>query len=363
MPILHPSTFLPTTILAAIRSYAAEAEQKKQLHEVQLKLIHNERWFKMFVPSSYGGLGFSLPKVLKTEEALAWADGSTAWVVTLCSGAGWFIGFLPQEISNVVFFNDEVCLAGSGAPSGTADVRNDGYIINGVWKYASGALHATVFTANCLISKDGIPVLDNKGKPQVKAFVFFPDEVVVQSNWSSMGMIATGSHGFAITDRFVPSKRAFHIDSRHATLSDPIYQYPFMQLAEATLAANLSGMAQQFVDLCRTIFAGRMVHDQTPEKDLLKLLEESHGILQECRTEFYQAVEESWSICKTGHKISAPVLRKVSDTSYKLYLSSLSQVNALYRYAGLLAANPQMEINRVWRNIHTASQHALFSMR
>jgi alkylation response protein AidB-like acyl-CoA dehydrogenase len=363
MPILHPSEFLPTTILAAIRSYAAEAEQKKQLHEVQLKLIQNERWFKMFVPSSYGGLGFSLPKVLKTEEALAWADGSTAWVVTLCSGAGWFVGFLPQELSKAIFFNENVCLAGSGAPSGTADMRNDGYIINGVWKYASGALHATVFTANCLISKDGIPLLDNEGKPQVKAFAFFPDEVVIQRNWNSMGMIATGSHGFAITDRFVPSNRGFHIDSRHATLSDPIYQYPFLQLAEATLAVNLSGMAHQFIDQCRPIFEQRMVHDQPQKKHLLKVLENSNMIFQESRNEFYQAVEKSWSICETGQPIPDPILGAVSNTSYKLYLTSLSQVNTLYPYAGLLAANPQMEINRVWRNIHTASQHALFSTR
>ena len=75
----------------------------------------------MYVPKAYGGLGLSLPEILRIEEGLSWADGSTAWVVTLCSGAAWFIGFLNIDLGKNISENDQGCFAGSGAVTGVAD--------------------------------------------------------------------------------------------------------------------------------------------------------------------------------------------------------------------------------------------------
>ena len=131
-------------------------------------------------------------------------------------------------------------------------------------------------------------------------------------------------------------------------------------MAEATLVVNLSGMAQQFLDLAKVIFAERMTQHPAGE-DLMNLYDRSQGVLQACRNEFYRSVEQSWALCESGTEIPHHILKDVSETSYKLYLASLSEVDTLYRYSGLSAANPKTEINRVWRNIHTASQHSLFS--
>src|SRR5688572_7470745 len=86
-----------------LRDHAAEAENLRQLHKEQLDVIYRERWFRMFVPVSLGGPGLPLPDVLRTEEGIAFADGSTAWVVTLCSGAGWFAGFLDPHLAREIF--------------------------------------------------------------------------------------------------------------------------------------------------------------------------------------------------------------------------------------------------------------------
>src|SRR5579859_6889132 len=96
--IEHPSAWLSKENVEAIRSNACEAESLRELHPNQLELIHRERWLNMFVPKMFGGLELTLPEVLQMEEALAWTDGSTAWVVTLCAGAAWFIGFLDPSL-------------------------------------------------------------------------------------------------------------------------------------------------------------------------------------------------------------------------------------------------------------------------
>ncbi len=76
-------------------------------------------------------LNYCLPSALRIEEALAWADGSMGWTVTLCSGANWFIGFLCPEDSHKIFNDEKVCLAGSGRPSGIAKITENGYVTNG----------------------------------------------------------------------------------------------------------------------------------------------------------------------------------------------------------------------------------------
>jgi hypothetical protein len=54
------------------------------------------------------------------------------------------------------------------------------------------------------------------------------------------------------------------------------------------------------------------------------------------------------------------MLQKVSEASQALAKQSLLVVDHLYPHSGLIAADQNQEINRVWRNIHTASQHRLF---
>lgn len=60
-------------------------------------------------------------------------------------------------------------------------------------------------------------------------------------------------------------------------------------------------------------------------------------------------------------KIEEAVLKEVSRLSRELSHQSRNIVDTLYPYAGLEAAKKETELNRVWRDLHTASQHALLT--
>lgn len=362
--VAHPATHIDRHALEIIRSKAAEAEQLNDLHPDQLAIIYDRKWFKMFVPVAHGGLGWSLPEVLRAEESLSWADGSVGWVVTLCSGAGWFSGFLQSPLLKELLSGDHACFAGSGAATGVANVTPDGFEITGHWKYASGSLHATIFTANCCIHNRGVPQINPDGSPSVAAFWFHREEVALHPHWKSMGMIATGSHSFSVSTLYVPVNRRFAIDNQYALLEDPVYQYPFVQLAETTLSVNVSGMAVAFLDLCEPLLLARMkkAGEKYAGPDLRALFASARESLEMLRAEFYDAVERSWERCARGEALPQRVLNQVTRTSYALAHGALQAVDELYPYCGLTAADPRTEINRVWRNIHTASQHALFRM-
>jgi alkylation response protein AidB-like acyl-CoA dehydrogenase len=362
--IEHPSAFITKELVDIIRQASPQAEQLHDLHDDQLNLIYQQGWFKMFLPKEYHGLGWSLPDVLKMEEGLSWTDGSTAWVVTLCGGAGWFSGFLQPSLLKEILLNDKICFAGSGAATGTANLVPDGYEVNGFWKYASGSLHATVFTANCIIQKDGRSQYNTDGTHLLRAILFQKEEEILHRLWNSMGMIATASHSFEVKALKVPVNRCFAIDAKYAILKNPVYRYPFLQLAETTLTINLCGMAVRFLDLCGPIFSKKMQQRNTAglqTRDLQELLASAKAELDQHRFAFYTSVERSWQVCECGKAIAQVELNDVSKTSYALAHRSLRIVDELYPYCGLTAANTRMEINRVWRNIHTASQHALFT--
>ncbi len=153
-----------------------------------------------------------------------------------------------------VFKDPNVCFAGSGFIGGTADKVGDNYKINGSWTYASGALHATHLTANCKMFENGKPLLDKNGEPLVKAFLLKRSEVEILDGWSYMGMVATGSHAFKVVEQIVPLNRSFEILPEKAVLPDPIFRYPFLQLAETTLTVNVLGITLHFVDLVDECF-------------------------------------------------------------------------------------------------------------
>jgi alkylation response protein AidB-like acyl-CoA dehydrogenase len=116
----HPSQFIAKEISDNIRHFSAEAESVGQLHPEVLNTIYKQNWFNLFVPKEHGGLGLHLADGLQILEGLAWSDGSAGWIVTLCSGANYFIGFLEPEAAKEIFNDPHACLAGSGHPSGIA---------------------------------------------------------------------------------------------------------------------------------------------------------------------------------------------------------------------------------------------------
>lgn len=359
--INHPSYHLKPEWVKIIRDAAPDAEKAGMLQPGQLALIYEQGWFKFLVPKAYSGLQLALPDMVSLEESLAWANGSVGWVVTLCSGAGWFGGFLSPKIAQKLFNNPHLCLAGSGASTGTATITNNGYIINGSWKYASGVHHATHLTANCIIKQGEETVLDEDGNPLILPFIFDRKDVTLLPAWKFIGMMGTGSDAYEVTNLFVEKNRCFKIDPGHAVISEPLYQYPFLQLAEATLAANISGLAVHFTDLCGPIFDEKINGEKlSPAQKIIikETLQNLTNKLNHVRGEFYMAVDASWQgglAGKTTH------LEQVSATSRKLAKTARECVDELYPYCGLQAANPDAEINQVWRDLHTAGQHSLLT--
>ncbi|MEN2282738.1 acyl-CoA dehydrogenase [Algoriphagus sp. SE2] len=340
----------------------ALAEKSGSLLPEWLEKIYEEKWFKLFVPKDLDGLGCNLIEALRIEEKLAKLDGSLGWTVTLCAGAGWFVGFMDESLRKEVFPRKDLCLAGSGFVGGKADLVKGEFEINGSWTYASGALHATHFTANCEVLVEGHPKIDAAGNPIIKAFLLERSELEILDSWNYMGMKATGSHAFRTEKLKVPISRGFEIDPLKNQLDDPLYQFPFLQFAEITLTVNILGISFHMIDLIESAFWRRNEYKKYDKKHLTyfeELVGKKKRKLQKLKVEFYKQVENAWNELEKKGDISKKTLKKVSKISRNLTQKCREINSSLYPFSGLEAARTDTELNRVWRDFNTVSQHSL----
>lgn len=375
-----------------IRAGAGAADRAGFLLPDQRALIHERGWLTMLAPRAAGGAELPLPEVVRLEEAIAEADGSMGWVVTLCAGAGWFAGFLAPETAREILATPHVCLAGSGAPTGFADREGDGYRITGRWDIASGAPMATHFTLNAILREDGAPLPGADGAPRFRAFVVPAAQVVVEPTWRSFGMRGTASHSYRIDGEWVPAGHGFTIDPAHAMAPGTLYRFPFMLLAWVTLAANLSGMARHFLALAGDIVAAR----RQPPASAADALARAAMALEGARERMYALLDQAWAQADGAARhrsagtdgaastdgvgvaggaeaadaspagdasggVDALLDARLREASQALVTAARRALGDIYPYCGLRAAQEDSDINRVWRDFHTASQHALFT--
>jgi alkylation response protein AidB-like acyl-CoA dehydrogenase len=346
-----------------IGGFAQAAESANFLTSVQQALIHRRGWLKMLAPRSAGGFELALPAVVRLEEEIAAIDGSMGWVVTLCAGAGWFAGFLAPTVARDIIGTRRVCVAGSGAPTGYADVDGEGFRINGRWDYASGAPMATHFTLNAVLRAHGEVMLDEAGAPRIRAFIVPAKNVALVPSWAGIGLRASASHSYRIIDQWIGAGNGFAIDPAGATARGPLYRFPFMSLAFVTLSVNLAGMAGHFLRLAEPAIARR----RHPMSGLQLIdmpgvaarLARAGDELDAARGEFYRLLDGAWQRVVLEGAMGAGEAAALQAASLALVRVARLAVDEIYPYCGLYAAHAQSEINRVWRDFHTATQHTL----
>jgi alkylation response protein AidB-like acyl-CoA dehydrogenase len=371
-PLMEPAW------IALIRGQAALAERQGQLTGDQLAFIREREWFRLLIPSSIGGKEYPLPNLLETLEAASWMDGSFGWVMALCGGAGFFAGFVEEPLARSLFGKADVCAAGTGFPAGTATEVPGGYRVSGHWKYASGAPHATLYTANCRIVGERQNAADGKvadkekadgqradglgdgvGELPIRAMIFLPDQVSLMDGWQSLGLRATASQDMIVENAFVPRSRSFMLDKPFPHATGPLFRYPFLQQAEAVLSVTLLGMTGHFLDLFAKNVLPRF---KGKAADAVQVsFAESLAELTEARTGLYRVVNTSWEPYTRGVEASTDQLAEVGAAAVHASRSALHSTERLYPLGGMEMMQVHTEINRVWRDIHTASQHVLLS--
>lgn len=317
-----------------------------------LNWIAKENLWNIWIPKSYGGLEMSFSEGLNKLRFLSEIDGSLGWTITLCSGANFFFGNLRSDVANAIFINPKnpVCFGGSGGIFGTAEKKDNGYIISGTWKYATGAPYLTHFTLNAKILDAGKEVLDENGACLIRSFVISKDNVEIIKDWNSMGLKATATHSFKVKNKWVPEKFSFVYNKLHH--NHPIFKINFAVFADLTLWVNYLGIAVQFYKEAQNV-----IKENTTLLDkLLAIITKSDAEIQQYALQIENHIYSDKLIPETWMN----KIHKEASNSVKALSNAIIKV---YPFLGIEACKQNSRLHYVFKDYFTATQHHIFSKK
>ncbi len=317
----------------------------KQIPTNVIEHIYNERWLQIWVPKIYGGLGLNFTNGLQLLKQLAFIDGSLGWMVTLCAGANYFSRNLKPQIAHELFKDNFTCFGGSGAIGGTAEIKNNAFLINGRWVYATGAPYLSHFTLNAVITKNNKPVLDAKDNEMIRSFIIPKDKVTIIEDWKAMGMQATGTFSFTVNNVLVDAECSFIYNEFYTDAA--LDKIPFRIFADLTLLVNYIGMAAHFLDEAEKI---------RPQLDLSTF--RNKLTTDEKQTYFY--ADKIEMLLEHNKDISVEVQTEIHQFGETLVANLSHQILDLYFQLGIKASHPSEPIQQIFRDYFTATQHANF---
>jgi 3-hydroxy-9,10-secoandrosta-1,3,5(10)-triene-9,17-dione monooxygenase len=219
-----------------LRAQQATAEQERRIPQETIERLDAAGVFSLTKPKRYGGADFNTREMLGIYRALGAGCGASGWVVWATAGGNMWSNAFAEEVVAPIYEspwvgNRTFAVGGTSRHmSGTATRVDGGWIVKGVWPFATGSIHAShgylaVFYDDTDDSKVGM-VLVRK------------DELVCRNDWDAMGLAATGSQTVATDgELFVPDER---------------FGFP-AQLAERTAALIAQGLGPRRGGLPRSV--------------------------------------------------------------------------------------------------------------
>lgn len=330
-----------------IKQTAIEAEKSKRLPQSVLELLYRHKLLKLFVPVELGGKEEPLPQALRIFEQCAYIDGTIGWLAAIGSGGNYFAGYYRKETAQKLFGPENAVLAGSGH-YGSATKTTGGYIINGSWKYCSGAGFATFFTAT---------VTDENGDP--KAVTFMPEQVEVLNDWDAFGLKATESHTIRVKDAFVPQELVFDLSKPPVSYSDyKVYSFPFMLFAQFSFGAVVLGLYRAFVEEAEK-HAEQHADNSERSKTIGQLLNKARLSVDKHAVAFHKSAQATWEAHLNGTGIGEALMIEGAETVLAISAWVPQITSNIFSHLGMNALMEQHAINRIYRNLLTANQHIL----
>jgi len=312
-----------------------------------LNWIEKENAWNIWVPKEFGGLELSLSDGLQKLKELAQIDGSLGWTVTLCSGANFFIGNLRQEVAEELFLGtkEPVVLGGSGGVFGTAKKQGNHYILNGKWRYATGAPYLSHFTLNAQIIEDGKALKNNDGTPYFRSFIIPKEKVRIEKDWDTMGLEASVTHSFHVESVTCDSRYSFLYTDVY--LPHSIYKIPFLLFADLTLWVNYIGMAAHLLE---------EIANEVPKEKYTALQEICSFANQQLTT----IAAETEGKLNENRTINKNYIQQVHTDASESVRNLSQAIIKLHPFLGIKASRKSHPINQIFRDYFTATQHHIF---
>lgn len=358
----HPLVRVATELLPRIAARSEEIEKARHVPADLARELARAGFFRMLVPETYGGLEVHPVQLLAVLENLGRADGSTAWSVMIGAGTALTAAWLPEASARTLFGAPDSIVGGVAAPLGRAEVAPGGYRVTGRWAWASNSQNCDWLVGGAVVTEGGKPRMVREGVPQTRFFYFPAKEVTLHDTWDALGLCGTGSGDMEVKDVFVPTEFSFSF-AEPPVLKRPLYTFPFALLGLGLPAVAL-GIARRALEEFEALAKQkRLVPSGLPlatRPAVQEAMAEARATFSAARAFLLEAAHTTFASAASGGLHLPPRPRAELRLAMTHATRSAEQVvDRLYDAAGGSVVSRTSALQRCFRDIHTATQHAM----
>ena len=339
----------PVGVDASGRS--AEIEQLRRLPDDLVAALVDTGLFRAWVPARYGGEESGALAVLDAIEALSFHDGATGWCAMIGATTSLTAAFLPPAFAEEIYGDPRAVTGGFAMPAGRGVPVEGGIVVNGRWQWGSGTSHCTWIGGGCIVEGRGAP------------FVFFErDQVELLDTWHVAGLKGTGSTDYAVADAFVPEGRWVHVLAAEPVVDGPLYRMPFMGLLSLGVCMVALGLARRAQHELVELAGGKrpagsaktLAERQVVQAEVAR----AEAAWRSARSFVREVVEEATEVGVTD-EMRRRLRLAATDATWR----SAQAVDRMYSAGGGSSIHEAHPLQRVFRDVHVATQHGMVAER
>jgi alkylation response protein AidB-like acyl-CoA dehydrogenase len=226
----------------------------------------------------------------------------------------------------------------------------------------SGIHHASWLGGSCrLFAPDGSPVRAETGRQQTITVLFPAHHAIIHPSWNVMGLRATGTDSFSVSDVFVPSRLAFAREDVSTRVDPaPLYGFGHASLYAAGFAAVVlgiaGGMLSNFVELAqkKTPLGRERALRDNPVVQVT--VARCQARLLAARALLHIQVASAFDESKREGALSAGSMLAVRLAASHAFTEAAAVADTAYHAAGVDAVFAGNGFERRLRDIRTATQ-------
>jgi indole-3-acetate monooxygenase len=352
-------------LLPLVEAHRDQAERERRVPLPVIGALRSAGLFRILLPRALGGGDGNPLTAMRVIEHVSRADAAAGWNLMIGVEQAMFAGYVPETAARAVWGPDgDAITAGSGIPGGVAVVAPGGYRVTGQWPWNSGCHHADWIWGMCrVVEPDGAPRLTADGMPVLRPMLMRAGECTILDTWHVAGLRGTGSHDVAAADVYVPEERVFgYWYGMPSWCDDPLYHLPYHSIVTITLACVPLGIARAAIDALLELAAvktpkgsARLLRDRDAVQAAVGRAE---GLLRSGRAFLYETAAEAWRTALAGVDISLEQRALLRLAATQAAAGAVEAVDLMFTAAGGSAVYASSRIERCFRDVHVAVQHA-----
>ena len=353
------------TIRPLLQKAAGQTDTLRRLPDEVVAALRDNGLCRLMVPKRFGGYQTSIRTYIEVMAEIGQGCGSTAWVASLVNVCEWLAALFPDRAQQDVWGADpDAWIAGSLAPNGIAVPVEGGWRVTGRWPWASGSMHAQWVAC-------GIHMENERGEMTNLGLSLMPiGDVTVEDTWFMAGMKGTGSNTIVAKDAFVPEHRflpyppAFEGRYRTEHVDEPVYRVSLVPVTVLILAGSQLGVARAALDHVISKARTRGITHTTFQRQadssgFQMLVAEAAMKIDTAYLHAGRAADDLDRAAAAGrHPDLAERARVRTDTAL-IAKYAREAVEILVQAHGTSSLADHNPLQRMWRDVHVASHHAI----